>query len=166
MATAANAANPARARPCPKGRCSEHRIAIDSPVEAVWDELMDFAGWSTWNPLYAQTAGTLAVGNRITMVVTLAGSKPHNQSATVMAIEPPALIEYEIDRMGGLLRVLRYIELTATGPASCRIANGEIMGGPAGKLLARFIGPRVREGIKGMNRALKARVEGRRQATQ
>ena len=156
MATPASTHKPP---PCPRGRCAEHRIAIAAPAEAVWATLIDFTGWGEWNPLYVETAGALLVGTEITMTVQLAGMKPQHARATVRTLEPPALIEYAMSQLGGLLRAFRYIELIPTGAASCRVANGEIMSGPIGKLVARLMGAKVREGLRGMNEALKRRVE-------
>ena len=122
--------------------------------------LADFAAWPAWNPVYVETEGSLASGATIAVVVALPGMKPVRARATVTGMEPPRLIEYSMREVGGLLRVCRYIEITATSPDSCRVANGEIMGGPIGKLLARVVARKVRAGLKAMNEGLKARAEG------
>lgn len=164
MATKAETAlgqppSPAHRAPCIRGSCAEHRIAIDAPVETVWAILMDFERWGEWNPLYVNTSGRLDVGQEIGTTVALPGMKPQATRAQVTLVSEPTCIEYATVQMGGLVRVHRYMDLKTTGPASCRLANGEIMGGPAGKLLARFVGAKVRQGLKGMNEALKARAE-------
>jgi hypothetical protein len=143
-----------------RGQCCEQRVAISAPVEAVWGVLSAFSAWPAWNPLYVETAGTLAPGEVIAMTVLLPGMKPQRTHATVTAFEPPKLIEYSMRHLGGLIRVCRYIEVTATGPASCRVANGEIMGGPMGRLLARAVSGKLRQGLKAMNEGLKVTAEG------
>lgn len=147
---------------CPaklRGTCCEQRISISASAETVWSVLADFAGWPAWNPLYVETEGTLAPGEEIAVAVALPGMKPQRACFTVTGLEPPKLIEYSMQHMGGLMRICRYIEITATSATSCRVANGEIMGRPLGRLLARFVAGKVREGLKAMNEGLRARAE-------
>ncbi|MEO6093475.1 MAG: SRPBCC domain-containing protein [Novosphingobium sp.] len=150
---------PQKSPPKLRGTCCEQRVAIQAPAEAVWAVLADFAGWPAWNPVYVETGGTLAAGEAITVAVALPGMKRQRARATVTAVEPPRLIEFSLRGFGGLLRICRYIDITSTGPASCRVGNGEIMGGPLGRMLARTVGGKVRDGLKAMNEALRARVE-------
>jgi hypothetical protein len=58
--------------------------------------------------------------------------------------------------MAGLIQALRFIELEELSPTRCRVANGEIMGGPAGRLVSRMVGEKVTQGLMDMNAALKA----------
>ena len=142
-----------------RGRCCEQRVAIAAPADAVWAVLADFATWPAWNPLYVATQGALTPDGEIAVTVALSGMKPRGARFTVREVKPPRLIEYTSRNLGGLLRVCRYIEITPTGPDACRVSNGEIMGGPVGKLLAKFVGAKVREGLKAMNEGLRVRVE-------
>ena len=142
-----------------RGQCCEQRVAISAPAEAVWEVLADFADWPKWNPLYVETDGILAPGEAITVSVVLPGMKPQKAHFTVTEFERPKLIEYSAKHLGGLMRVCRYIEIVATSATSCRVANGEIMGGPLGRLVARLVSGKVRAGLKGMNEGLRARSE-------
>ena len=57
------------------------------------------------------------------------------------------------------MKAFRYIDLTPLGPDRCEVANGEIMSGLFGNVLAGVVGEKVRRGLQAMNEALKAKVE-------
>lgn len=128
-------------------------------MEAVWEIIGDFDGWSSWNPLYVETSGTLRVGEMIRFAVALDGMKPQKGSATVTAVEPAKLLEYQTRAFGGLVRATRYVEVRQLGPGQCTVANGEHMGGPIGPLVYWMLGEKVRKGLQDMNHALKQLAE-------
>ncbi len=143
----------------PKGPCAEHCIEIDAPAEAVWEVIKDFDGWARWNPLYIETNGSLQPGQSIQFTVSVPGMKPQKGGATVYSVTPPWLLEYGLVNLGGLLRAFRFVDIHQTGPDRCTVSNGEIMSGPIGQMLGRVLGERVRQGLQGMNEALKKLVE-------
>lgn len=142
-----------------KGRCVGHRITIDAPPEMVWDFIADFEGWKAWNPLYGDTSGSAQEGETLHFAVNLAGMKPQKGKAQVLAVRQNELLEYAISNMFGIVKVLRFIEVEELSPTRCRVVNGEVMGGPAGKLVARMVSEKVAQGLKGMNEALKKVAE-------
>ncbi|MDR2856266.1 MAG: SRPBCC domain-containing protein [Novosphingobium sp.] len=143
----------------PAGRGVEHRIEIAAPVSAVWRVIADLDHWGAWNPLYIAAKGTPIVGEPFAMTIALEGMKPQKAQARIVSAEPEALLEYGITNLGGLVKAFRYIDLRALDSGRCEIANGEIMSGLVGNLLARVIGEKVRRGLQGMNEALKAKLE-------
>jgi hypothetical protein len=146
----------------PAGRGVEHRIEIAAPAEAVWALVTDLPGWAAWNPLYVEGSGTVQVGQELRMLVAIEGMKPNRAVARVVTARPPDLLEYGMSNLGGLLRAFRYVQIERLGPDRCAVANGEIMSGPAGLLVARLIGEKVRRGLQRMNEALKMRAEAGR----
>lgn len=139
-----------------KGRCVGHGITIEAPPELVWDFVADFAGWSSWNPLYRDTEGRAEEGETVRFAVQLAGMKPQKAKAQVTAVRQHELLEYGMSNLGGLIKAFRYVEIEELSPTRCRVVNGEIMGGPLGLLVARAVGAKVAAGLKDMNEALKA----------
>lgn len=137
-----------------------HRIEIAAPATAVWSVIADLNRWGDWNPLYTQASGAPTVGSTLGMTVALEGMKPQQAIATVVAMEPNRLLEYEIVNMGGLVKAFRYIEIVPLGEDRCAVANYEIMSGAVGNVLALAIGGKVGKGLQAMNEALKAKVEG------
>lgn len=139
--------------------CPEDKIEISAPVEKVWSVLSDFNRWQEWNPLYVESKGNLAVGEILHFSVALPGMKPHRGNATVVALEPNKSIQYQIVSGGGLIKGTRYIEIVEVEPGLCTVANGEVMGGLLAPVLFKFLGERIRQGLEGMNVALKSIVE-------
>ena len=136
-----------------------HRIEIAAPAAAIWAVIADLDHWGTWNPLYIEASGRPALGSKLEMTIALEGMKPQKARATVVTVEPERLLEYEIVNLGGLVKAFRYVEIEPLGADRCVVANGEIMSGPIGSLLALAVGEKVRKGLQVMNGALKAKVE-------
>ncbi|MEW9856156.1 SRPBCC family protein [Novosphingobium sp. M1R2S20] len=136
-----------------------HRVTIDAPPELVWDFIADFEGWKGWNPLYQETFGHAEEGGQLRFVVHLAGMKPHRGKAQVHKVRQNELLEYGLSGLGGLLRTMRFIELHELSPTRCQVVNGEIMGGPLGRLVSRSLATKVSQGLRDMNEALKSVAE-------
>jgi hypothetical protein len=137
----------------------EHSIEIAAPAAAVWRVLADLDRWGTWNPLYVEASGRPVVGRPFAMTIALEGMNPQKARATIVSVEPEALLEYAISNLGGLVKAFRYVQIEPLDPGTCAVRNGEIMTGLVGRLLARAIGEKVRKGLQGMNEALKAKAE-------
>ena len=72
---------------------------------------------------------------------------------------PNEQLHWQLSFMGGLIRTMRYIEITPLTEAGCVVDNGEIFGGLMGPSLGRRMRGPVRRGFLAMNEALKARAE-------
>jgi hypothetical protein len=145
----------------PSGATVEHSIEIAVPAEFIWSMLQDVDSWSSWNPIYRRASGSIGVGDRLQMNVALPGMKPQDVSATVSRAIPNARLHYVSPALGGLIRANRFVEIASSGPQSCVVTNGEAMGGLVGRLLARSIGPKVRDGLQQMNEGLKQAAEAK-----
>ena len=139
--------------------CPEHTIEIRASIDKVWGIIANFNAWQGWNPLYVKSEGNLALGESIHFAVALPGLKPHEGSASVISLQVNKQVRYQMLSGGGLVKATRYIELTETEPGFCRVTNGEIMGGLLGPVLYLLVGKRVRQGLAGMNEALKDLAE-------
>jgi len=145
----------------PRGSTVEHSIDIAVPAEFIWSMLEDVDSWSTWNPIYRRASGSIGLGDRLRMNVALPGMKPQDVSATVSRAIPNARLHYVSPALGGLIRANRFVEIVPSGPRSCVVTNGEAMGGLVGRLLARSVGPKVRDGLQQMNEGLKRAAEAK-----
>jgi len=142
-----------------KGYCVGHRITIDAPPEVVWDFVSDFEGWSGWNPLYSATSGDAREGGSIAFTVVVPDTKPRRLKARVTAMREYELLEYACSLVGGLLKVLRFVEVEELSPTRCRVINAEVYGGILGTLAARLYHAKTAEGLTAMNEALKRVAE-------
>jgi hypothetical protein len=145
----------------PRGIAIEHCVDIAAPAEVAWELVSDLQGWSQWNPLYRQAGGSLEVGETISMIVTIPGTRPVDIRPKVVAAVANELVHYQEISLGGLLRGTRYIEIERSGTPGCHVLNGEIMGGLLGRLMAHAAGDRVRMGLEMMSEALKKVAEAR-----
>lgn len=142
-----------------RGHSVGHRIEIAAPPELVWDFVADFEGWQGWNPLYVATQGDARPGGQVRFTVRLEGLKPQTASAKVLTVQPPELLEYAVTSLGGLLKTFRYVEIEEVSPVSCIVTNGEIMGGPLGRVVSRALGDKVGRGLEAINLALRTMAE-------
>lgn len=142
-----------------KGRCFDDVVTIEAPPELVWDFIADFAGWDSWNPLYAQTSGSAEEGETIAFTTSVPGLKPQTVRAEVRAVLPDELLEFTSATRGGLIKSLRYVELDEISPTRCTVTSAQIVGGPLGRFAARALGERIQEGLAAMNLALKSIAE-------
>lgn len=158
-ATESRLGEAARGEGRPKGRCVGGYVEVAAPAGIVWDIVANFDGWGAWNPLYTRAAGDAREGAEIELTVAVPGMKPMDTRARVHTVRPGECLEYGLSNMAGLLRAFRFIDIVELGPERCGIANGEIMSGPIGALVARAVGPKVGEGLRAMNDRLKELAE-------
>ena len=140
--------------------CARHSVEVSADPERVWADLENFAEWQNWNPLYVQSSGTLAEGNRIQFAVSLPGMKPQAGEASVIKVIPREFLQYEIKSLGGLVTAIRFVEIRQSGANCTTLTNGEIMTGVLAPLFFKCFGDRVRQGLENMNLALAARFHG------
>jgi hypothetical protein len=145
----------------PRGATVEHSIAIAVPAAFIWSMLEDVDSWSSWNPIYRRASGSIGLGDTLRMNVALPGMKAQDVSATVSRAIPNAQLHYVSPALGGLIRANRFVEIAPSGPQNCVVTNGEAMGGLLGRLLARSVGPKVRDGLQQMNEGLKQAAEAK-----
>lgn len=145
----------------PRGSSVEHSIEIQVPAAFIWEMLQDVNGWSQWNPIYVTASGAAGFGDTIDMTVALPRMKPQKVSAKVLRSIPNEQLYYGSPALGGLLKATRYVEIRSLAPESCIVTNGEVMSGLLGRLVARGVGPRVRDGLQQMNEGLKEAAETR-----
>lgn len=143
------------------GRCFGHRITVEAPPELVWRFVADFAAWASWNPLSRNTMGEAEEGAVVAFTVRLAGHKPRRGKALIHKVDDHERLEFRMSRFAGLLKIHRFVEVEELSPVRCRVANGEIIGGPLGPLVARSTRGKVADGLWGMNEALKDVAERR-----
>lgn len=144
----------------PSGRGVEDRIIVAAPAHVVWRTLAAVEAWGSWNPLYLEAEGRLEVGAHLNMTIALAGMKPQKATARVQIVEPGRFLQYQTVNLAGLVRATRYLALLPAPDGQVEVVNGEIMSGAIGRLLARVVGAKVRDGLAAMNRALQQRVAG------
>jgi hypothetical protein len=69
-------------------------IEIHAPAAAVWEALIDFESWETWNSFIPMVEGKLDVGNTLKIKVISPGMKAMVFEPTVYAIEEKRKISW------------------------------------------------------------------------
>jgi hypothetical protein len=156
-----NPADPTTAPPLPRGTIVEHKVDIQVPAAFIWQMLEDVNSWSQWNPIYLKASGSIGTGDAIDMSVAIPGIKPTSLTVTVYVSIPNAHLRYGSPSMAGLIRAVRFVAIESTGPESCKVTNGESMGGLVGRLIAPSVGPKILEALRQMNEGLKQAAESR-----
>lgn len=133
-------------------------IDIDAQPEEVWEVLVDFKSWETWNSFIPLVEGNLKEGERIRIKVVTPGIKP-------MIFEPVVyeVIPFKKILWGGSFLKIIYsgdhaflLELTSDGKT--RFRQIERFRGP----MVLFMGSMIKKteiGYHQMNLALKKQVE-------
>ena len=143
----------------PSGLRIEDRIGVQAPAEVIWEIIHDIGSWHEWNPTYVQAAGTVRIGEVLTLTLALPGQPAQEIQPKVLDWVPNEQLHWQLTFMGGLIRTLRYIEINPVHEQGCIVDNGEIFSGLMGRSMGKRVGRSVRAGFQAMNAALKDRAE-------
>jgi len=143
----------------PGGVRIEDRIGVQAPAELIWEIVRDLHLWEEWNPTYTRAVGEVRIGEILTLDLALPGQPVQQIRPRVMEWVPNEQLHWQLKLMGGMIKTVRYIEITSLSEAGCIVDNGEIFGGLMGPSLGKRMGSVVRRGFQAMNEALKARAE-------
>jgi hypothetical protein len=143
----------------PSGLRIEDRIGIQAPAEVIWEVVSDLAKWSEWNPTYPRAEGEIRIGSILSVDLLLPGQSTQELKPRVLDWVPNEQLHWELKLMGGLIKTLRYIEITPLAESGCVVDNGEFFGGLMGPSLGKRMRGPVRRGFLAMNEALKVRAE-------
>ena len=132
---------------------------IEAGAERVWQVLVDFEAYPSWNPFVRRLAGEVREGARLEVTVQPAGRGEFSFRPTVVAVEP----RRELRWLGhlaipGLFDGEHGFTIETLGEKRVRLRHTEVMSG----LLVPFLGAMLRDterGFHAMNNALKARAE-------
>ena len=132
-------------------------IDIGVPPAQVWAILTDLGSYHEWNPLFVESGGNVAVGQRI----RLRSKHPANGrlmtvKPRITAVQPGTELRWA-SSLPGLISGEHSFTLTATGHGT-RLVQSESFKG----LLTRFSGKtfaRAEAAFQAVNEALKERAE-------
>jgi hypothetical protein len=133
-------------------------IDIDARPEEVWDVLVDFKSWETWNAFIPMVEGNLQVGNRMRIRVVAPDLKP-----MVFKPEVYEVIPYKKILWGGSFLKIIYrgdhaFLLEPAPDGKTRFRQIERFRGPMVLFMTNMI-KKTEIGYHQMNQALKTQVE-------
>ena len=135
-------------------------IEIDAPAESVWNVLTDLEHYREWNPFITESAGEVAVGNKLTNRMEPPGGRAMTFTPVVTAVEPAQTFEW-LGRLGvpGVFDGRHRFELAATPSGGTRVVHGEHFTGLLVRFMRTSLDSRTLAGFEAMNAALKTRAE-------
>ena len=136
-------------------------VDIDARPQEVWDMLVDFGSWESWNRFSPVVEGELRIGNRMRIRVVPPGMKP-------MVFEPEVYVVKPYEKIiwgGSFLRVVyrgdHTFLLEPLPGGNTRFRQVEQFRGPMVLLMGGMI-RKTEVGYHQMNLAFKKYVEGSR----
>lgn len=143
----------------PGGVRVEDRIGVQAPAEVIWEIVYDIGRWEEWNPTYVKAEGQIRIGDTLALTLALPGQAQQVIRPKVLDWVPNEQLHWQLSMLGGLIRTLRYIEISPLSETGCIVDNGELFSGLMGPSLGKRVGRSVRQGFQAMNAALKERAE-------
>jgi hypothetical protein len=70
------------------------RLVVSAPVEDVWEILTDLAGYRFWNPFITAAAGTVSVGERLSLTIRPPGGRAMAFRPWVTAVDQHRYVEW------------------------------------------------------------------------
>ena len=139
----------------------ETEIAIGAPPADVWDVLMDFAAYPSWNPFVRTISGDPHVGSTLVVSIALPGGNPMKLKPTVLVCDSAAKLSW-VGKLfiRGIFDGEHQFILEAAEGGGTRFLHRETFSGILSGLIFKMIGDKTTAGFEAMNAALKERAEG------
>ena len=135
-------------------------IDIDAPALDVWELLIDFAAYASWNPFIVEAEGRPEVGGRLRLRMQPVGGSAVTLQPTVVEVVDGRRLRWQ-GRLGvgGLFDAEHVFVVEALGAARSRLRQQEEFGGLLVPFFARSLDRGTLPAFHAMNAALKERAE-------
>ncbi|WP_018277000.1 SRPBCC domain-containing protein [Teredinibacter turnerae] len=137
-------------------------IDIEASAESVWQELINFSAYPSWNPFVKSIEGTPGKGNKLSILVC----PPNNKGMRFK----PVVREYEENRklawlghvlFPGIFDGAHSFELVPLGENKTRFVQRETFSGVLLPMFWSKLSTDTHQGFVQMNQALKSRCESK-----
>jgi hypothetical protein len=135
-------------------------IDIEAPAEKVWELLIDFTAYPTWNPFITRAEGPVEVGGRLTLRMQPVGGSAITLRPTVVEVVEGHRLRWQ-GRLGvrGLFDGDHLFVLEPHGATRSRLVQQEQFSGLLVPFLQRSLDRGTLPAFHAMNAALKDRAE-------
>lgn len=132
----------------------ETEIVIDAPVEVVWRVLMDFDGYTKWNP-FLTISGIAKIGAKLDLSIDMK-SKIKKFKPTIVVLEDQKKFAWTGKLIvKGLFAGNHYFELAPISEFQTKFVHGENFTGVLHGPILKKIGEATKQGFEEMNVAIK-----------
>lgn len=134
---------------------SSDALEIETPIERVWDVLMDTERYPEWNPFTTRVETTFEIGSPVDLYVKL-GPIRLRQPERIEVVDPPRLLVWST-KVGHpfLVAARREQRLDDLGAGRCRYVTTDVFTGILTPLVVLLFGRLVRRGFNDMASGLK-----------
>jgi hypothetical protein len=134
-------------------------IHIHSPLHKVWNVLMDFDSYPSWNPFVRSIQGDVVPGRKIDITLKLPGNKEMDFKPEVLTTKKNREFRWKGKLlMKGLFDGEHYFILSALPNGSTSMRHGEQFSGILPPIMPGLL-KKTKLGFQNMNIALKERCE-------
>jgi hypothetical protein len=135
-------------------------IDIEAPARAVWELLIDFAAYPSWNPFIVDAEGRPQVGSQLRLRMQPVGGAAVTLQPTVVEVIDGQQLRWE-GHFGfrGLFDADHVFMVQPRGAARSRLVQQETFSGLLVPFFARSLDRGTLPAFEAMNRALKQRAE-------
>src|SRR5215211_8829895 len=135
-------------------------IDIEAPAEKVWELLLDFTAYPTWNPFITRAEGTVQAGGRLTLRMQPVSGSAVTLRPTVVEVVDGHRLRWQ-GRLGvrGLFDADHLFIVEPQGAAGSRLIQQEQFSGLLVPFLQRSLDRGTLPAFQAMNSALKDRAE-------
>ncbi len=136
-------------------------ITIEADIQTVWDALVDFSSYPSWNPFVVKVDVSPSNKERIKVYIQAPQSKQMTFNAKILSFIPTKELVWKgaFLNMPFLFSGEHYFRLHSTEKNITTLVHGEIFKGCLLPLLKKQLDKNTRFGFGMMNRALKACLE-------
>jgi hypothetical protein len=135
------------------------QIEIDASPERVWQILVDFAEYGTWNPFLYRVAGEPIIGSQVRIYFKAFGRET-KLNCSIITLEPNRALVWKWHLfLPGLYGGERSFLIEPLDGDRVRLVDRETFSGLLLPLFNKSIDTATKQGFEAMDQALKARAE-------
>lgn len=135
-------------------------IDIKARASHIWEILMDFKAYPSWNPFIKRIAGKPRAGSRLDVTMEPPGGKPMRFTPKVLVVRPNRELRWKGKLyMPGLFDGEHSFIIEPAGTGSVHFIQHEQFSGVLVPFLWKMLDTKTRKGFVAMNKALKKRAE-------
>jgi hypothetical protein len=140
----------------------ETTIIINSSTSEVWNKLVDFKAYNSWNPFIKSISGTAIEQESIEVVMQLKNKKPQTFKPVILKFAKDKEFRW-IGSLGlkSIFSGEHYFKLERISNNKTKLIHGERFGGILSGLIMKMIGKETEIGFKEMNEAIKNELENK-----
>ncbi len=140
----------------------ETRVTIEAPASEVWAVFAQQDAFQDWNPFIKDMAGSMEVGETLSVSLQAGDNNPMTFEPVVLASEPGKEFRWKGKLLyPGIFDGEHYFLFEEIDSTQTRFIQGEEFSGVFSGIISALVLKDTEAGFEAMNQALKERVEAR-----